>query len=217
MATVIEGIKFYTIPETAKALNVTPQTVRAYIKQGKLKGQRIGRPILITENNLKEFLQEGKLMRVATLKYCPKCKTEKPLELFNKHAKERDGLQRLCRDCQKESNRKYLSTEKGATTTRQAHLRRKYGIDLQTYEELLLSQGNKCKICGVGSNPDSRANYFVIDHNHSTGDIRGLLCTKCNALLGLALDSEDILERAKQYLKNSRVKYSTAIKITLQK
>ena len=57
MATVIEGIKFYTIAETAKALNVTPQTVRAYIKQGKLKGQRIGRPILITENNLKEFLQ----------------------------------------------------------------------------------------------------------------------------------------------------------------
>jgi len=57
MATVIEGIKFYTIPEAAKALNVTPQTVRAYIKQGKLKGQRIGRPILITENNLKEFLK----------------------------------------------------------------------------------------------------------------------------------------------------------------
>jgi len=59
MATVIEGIKFYTIPETAQALRVTPQTIRAWIKQGKLKGQRIGRPILITENNLKEFLQEG--------------------------------------------------------------------------------------------------------------------------------------------------------------
>lgn len=57
MATVIEGIKFYTIPETAQALRVTPQTIRAYIKQGKLKGQRIGRPILITENNLKEFLK----------------------------------------------------------------------------------------------------------------------------------------------------------------
>jgi len=156
-------------------------------------------------------------MRVATLKYCPKCKTEKPLELFNKHAKERDGLQRLCRDCQKESSRKYLSTEKGATTTRQAHLRRKYGIDLQTYEELLLSQGNKCKICRVDSNPDSRAGYFVIDHNHTTGDIRGLLCTKCNALLGLAQDSEDILERAKQYLQNSRVKHPTAKNITLQK
>ena len=57
MSTTIEGIKFYTIPETAKALRVTPQTVRAYIKQGKLRSQRIGRPILITENNLREFLK----------------------------------------------------------------------------------------------------------------------------------------------------------------
>ena len=58
MSTIIEGIKFYTIPETAEALNVTPQTIRAWIKQGKLKSQRIGRPILITENNLKEFLTQ---------------------------------------------------------------------------------------------------------------------------------------------------------------
>jgi excisionase family DNA binding protein len=56
MATVIEGIKFYTIPETAQALRVTPQTIRAWIKQGKIKSQRIGRPILITENNLRKFL-----------------------------------------------------------------------------------------------------------------------------------------------------------------
>jgi excisionase family DNA binding protein len=57
MATVIEGIKFYTIQETASALRVTPQTVRAWIKRGRIKSQRIGRPILITETNLKEFLQ----------------------------------------------------------------------------------------------------------------------------------------------------------------
>jgi excisionase family DNA binding protein len=57
MATEIEGITFYTIPETASALKVTPQTVRSWIKKGRIKSQRIGRPILITENNLKEFLQ----------------------------------------------------------------------------------------------------------------------------------------------------------------
>jgi excisionase family DNA binding protein len=60
MPTEIEGIKFYTIPETATALRVTPQTIRTWIKQGKLKSQRIGRPILITENNLKEFLQPSR-------------------------------------------------------------------------------------------------------------------------------------------------------------
>lgn len=57
MGTLIEGIKFYNIQETAQALRVTPQTVRAYIKQGKIKSQRIGRPLLITESNLKEFLK----------------------------------------------------------------------------------------------------------------------------------------------------------------
>lgn len=60
MGTIIEGIKFYTIQETAKVLQVTPQTIRSYIKQGRLKGQRIGKPILVTENNLKEFLQVSK-------------------------------------------------------------------------------------------------------------------------------------------------------------
>jgi excisionase family DNA binding protein len=53
MSTEIEGIKFYTIPETASALKVTPQTVRTWIKKGRIKSQRIGRPILITENNLR--------------------------------------------------------------------------------------------------------------------------------------------------------------------
>lgn len=60
MPTTIEGIKFYTIQDTAKALQVTPQTVRAYIKQGRIRSQRIGKPILITENNLKEFLNPPK-------------------------------------------------------------------------------------------------------------------------------------------------------------
>jgi excisionase family DNA binding protein len=59
MATVIEGIKFYTIPETAEALRVTSQTIRAWIKKGRIRSQRIGRPILITEANLKEFLSQS--------------------------------------------------------------------------------------------------------------------------------------------------------------
>ena len=57
MAKEIEGIKFYTVQETANLLQVTAQTVRAYIKQGRLEATRIGRPLLITENNLKDFLQ----------------------------------------------------------------------------------------------------------------------------------------------------------------
>ena len=59
MPTVIEGITFYTIPEVAQALRVTPQTIRAWIKTGRLRSQRIGRPIFITEKNLREFLKHS--------------------------------------------------------------------------------------------------------------------------------------------------------------
>lgn len=59
MAMEVEGIKFYTIHEIADKLQVTPQTIRAYIKKGRLKGIRIGRPLYVTEKNLLEFLKES--------------------------------------------------------------------------------------------------------------------------------------------------------------
>jgi len=52
----IQGITFYSVDETAELLQITPQTVRAYTKQGRLESVRIGRPIRITEKSLKAFL-----------------------------------------------------------------------------------------------------------------------------------------------------------------
>ena len=57
MSTTIQGIKFYTILETVEALQVSFQTIRTNIKKGTIKSQRIGKPILIKENNLKQFLK----------------------------------------------------------------------------------------------------------------------------------------------------------------
>ena len=57
MPTTIEGIKFYTITDVATSMHVTPQTVRRWIKEKKIRAQRIGRPILITEKNLRAFLE----------------------------------------------------------------------------------------------------------------------------------------------------------------
>jgi excisionase family DNA binding protein len=56
----IANINFLTVQETAKALGVTPQTVRTYIKQGRLKANRIGRPLLIMEESLKDFVLDNK-------------------------------------------------------------------------------------------------------------------------------------------------------------
>jgi len=53
----IAGETFYNVVELAQELDVTPQTVRAYIKQGRLKGTRIGRPILVKEKEVKKFIE----------------------------------------------------------------------------------------------------------------------------------------------------------------
>lgn len=58
MPTVIEGIKLYTVAEAAAALHVTSFTIRAWINKGKIKSMRIGRPIFITDQHLRDFMEE---------------------------------------------------------------------------------------------------------------------------------------------------------------
>lgn len=62
MPTEIQGITFFTVMEVADILKVTSQTVRSYIKQGRIKAQRIGRPLLISEESLKVFLSGSNQM-----------------------------------------------------------------------------------------------------------------------------------------------------------
>jgi len=56
MPTVIEGVKLFTVKEVAEAMGVTHQTVRKYIKVGRLRAQRVGKPLLITEKSIRAFL-----------------------------------------------------------------------------------------------------------------------------------------------------------------
>ena len=62
-------------------------------------------------------------------------------------------------------------------------LKCRYGIDLKQYEKLLQEQGGLCAICGSPP-PNSYKKRLSVDHDHKTGEIRGLLCTKCNVTLG---------------------------------
>lgn len=83
---------------------------------------------------------------------------------------------------------------------RDRNLRKYYGLTLEDYEKLLNSQGRRCAICHT-DNPRGRG-VFHVDHNHSTGQNRGLLCHKCNSFLGLANESEEILLEAIAYLRS---------------
>ena len=83
------------------------------------------------------------------------------------------------------------------------YLKNNYGITTEDYERMLSEQDNKCKIC-LGSGFSMKKEHkvlLVVDHCHTTGRVRGLLCHNCNRALGLLKDKEDNLLRAIEYLK----------------
>lgn len=83
------------------------------------------------------------------------------------------------------------------------HLRSSYGITLEQYNEIADLQGNKCCVCGKHAEDTHRKRLFV-DHCHSTGEIRGLLCQQCNTALGMVDDNADLLYRLAAYLMEFR-------------
>jgi len=81
---------------------------------------------------------------------------------------------------------------------RQRSRQKKYGVAPAEYQGLLDKQDGVCAICLRSPNTLSRP--LAVDHDHSTGLVRGLLCSNCNTLLGLADDNPNVLERAWLYL-----------------
>ena len=77
-------------------------------------------------------------------------------------------------------------------------LKKSYGITSQDYNKMLEEQNNCCKICGFEYIPPAK--YLCVDHNHTTGVIRGLLCDKCNRGLGHFNDNQELLVKAIEYL-----------------
>lgn len=80
------------------------------------------------------------------------------------------------------------------------HLKQTYGIDISIYNQMFKEQEGKCFGCKIHQN-DLKSSLNV-DHCHKTGKIRGLLCRKCNSVLGLANDNITILENLINYLKH---------------
>lgn len=81
-----------------------------------------------------------------------------------------------------------------------------FGLTLNQYLDLLLNQNFRCAICKqpatAGHGSRRSLDGFVVDHNHDTGRVRGLLHPNCNAAIGLLQDSFEMLRRAAEYLEN---------------
>lgn len=94
-----------------------------------------------------------------------------------------------------ETCRKYGVTE--------AYYKRVYRINIEQYLDIAEKQKYKCAICGQDNFPmkDCSSGALVVDHDHTTGEIRGLLCHNCNRALGLLQDNKSYLQSALNYLK----------------
>ena len=86
---------------------------------------------------------------------------------------------------------------------RDSDLRKSFGITLDHYNGMLAEQNGVCSICDQPerSMRGENVKLLAVDHCHSTGKIRELLCSKCNPMLGYAGDSPELLEKAAAYLR----------------
>jgi hypothetical protein len=147
----------------------------------------------------------------ATEKYCPKCSETKPLTEFGTRPNGRPTG--YCSLCMSSYHSEYAQTDKGKAAHKQASgkwssgprkthdLRKRYGIGLDEYEALLAKQGGCCAICGAEEPKSGRMLRLNVDHCHSTGTVRGLLCTNCNHGIGKFKDDPALMSAAIAYLK----------------
>ena len=87
----------------------------------------------------------------------------------------------------------FRAAGKKKVSDRKSHLKRKYGLTLEEFDELLASQGGGCAICGK---PDADN----VDHDHATGRVRGILCWNCNIAIGQLEDDSDRARAVAEYL-----------------
>lgn len=112
-------------------------------------------------------------------------------------------------DSVKEKRKIYQDKNKDryAASCRQTHMKKKYGLGIDSYESMLSSQNGLCAICGNLETAiiNGKIKNLCIDHDHVTGKIRGLLCQNCNQMIGHGQDNSEILEAGAAYLKASYI------------
>lgn len=137
--------------------------------------------------------------------HCTICKERKPLSAFPIRKTHRPGKPvSQCTSCKVKLNKKRRieNRESVLAIERRSRLKTTYGITPDQYDSMLKAQNSCCAICSA-KKPGGRTKLFFIDHCHTTGKVRGLLCMRCNTGLGLFLDNPKFLSSAINYLKES--------------
>lgn len=136
------------------------------------------------------------------MKTCSKCGIEQPLTNYHKSKECSDGHIGVCKACRSQQMKGWYSkTNYNSSTTRRAYkLKTKYGITIDTYNYMMVMQSDRCAICLTDDKGD-RYDFWCVDHDHTTGKVRGLLCHPCNTALGKFQDDQLILSAAVEYLR----------------
>lgn len=132
-------------------------------------------------------------------KTCSRCLVNKPVGDFPvKMQNGRAGVYPYCKPCRTEYN-KEKGKERTSEYNRAANLKSKFGLTLEDFNRMLEEQGGACAICHKKSSEVLR-----VDHCHTTGRVRKLLCGPCNTLLGVAFENSDTLRSAIKYLEEHK-------------
>lgn len=159
------------------------------------------------------------------MKRCSKCGELKDLEAFYRARANPDGRRPDCKACfDARRKRWYLKNRKREIARvrawqqanpdrvkasqdrnrdrrnaqmREIHLRNKFGLTPGEYDAILEAQGGVCALC---ESPPTPGISLHVDHDHGTGEVRGLLCMRCNNALGLFREDPDLLKRAARYV-----------------
>ena len=132
------------------------------------------------------------------MKKCTTCKIIKSDIHFHIDSTRSDKLSNKCKICRSKYQRNYYLNHLDKIKNRD--LKKNYGISIEERNQKQINQDNKCLICHKDFLLLNKKDIHV-DHDHSTGKIRGILCKKCNSMIGLANDNILILSNAINYLK----------------
>lgn len=150
---------------------------------------------------------EGRHLDTLLAKTCTICGETKPLDRYYSRG-DRKGLRAECKDCNRatravwyqehkdEQKQRVSSWMKRNPEKRRAyHLKSAYGITQADYERMHAEQEGRCGICFEPHD------VLMVDHNHDTNKVRGLLCRKCNRSIGQLGENPETLRRAAAWVE----------------
>jgi hypothetical protein len=131
------------------------------------------------------------------MKHCTRCKELKPLTDFYNNKQTKDKKASQCKSCFKvhEKNWQLNNPESFKASCRKRNLKKKYGLTVEQYDEMFNKQNKRCACC------NRETDKLVVDHNHTTGAIRELLCSPCNTALGLLNEDVTVMQNMSNYVR----------------